>query len=388
MGTGLAIKDIEFNGAVLKAAQDIHNKIWVGVSYICNGLGLSKSQKDTQIQKIQSDELLSEGCLKFQAGVFDANNETLSLELDYLPAWLFKINITPKMRQENPELAERLKTYQLKAKDVLAEAFLRKEKQVPAAGRQSIQLELPEYPNYETDFQSLNQKIDKLYSDMGVFVNVMLEWKKTFDNAPKAIDSVIQEASEVMMGLSAGELINDCRNWKARMYRMMDQLIKLDPQFRSRESVLYYMYDFINRKYGIVWDQERRDYKEKYACERLPSKIDVVYDNEMYKSMFETILFDLVENTKLAKTVDLSDRDIDQIIAPLVAKRGDKSKYGCATYRIVYAHMQKEYKVGWKHYRSRYIREHGVEPSKKDMIANKERLVKLFRSSVSDLLSE
>nr|DAZ81367.1 MAG TPA: hypothetical protein [Caudoviricetes sp.] len=35
MGTNLVIKDIEFNGAMLKAAQDIEGKIGVGVSYIC-----------------------------------------------------------------------------------------------------------------------------------------------------------------------------------------------------------------------------------------------------------------------------------------------------------------------------------------------------------------
>ena len=35
MGTNLVIKDIEFNGAMLNAAQDIEGKIGVGVSYIC-----------------------------------------------------------------------------------------------------------------------------------------------------------------------------------------------------------------------------------------------------------------------------------------------------------------------------------------------------------------
>ena len=52
------------------------------------------------------------------------NQETLCLKLDFVPLWLAKISITPTMEQETPDLAETLMEYQLKAKDVLAAAFL------------------------------------------------------------------------------------------------------------------------------------------------------------------------------------------------------------------------------------------------------------------------
>ena len=52
--------------------------------------------------------------------------------LDYVPLWLAKIAITPRMERETPELAARLEQYQLKAKDVLAAAFLPQSKQQPA----------------------------------------------------------------------------------------------------------------------------------------------------------------------------------------------------------------------------------------------------------------
>ena len=114
------IKTVPFMGQNLMAAKAEDGTIFAGVSYICNGMGLSKSQKDAQIQNIQKDDVLSRGCLKFQAGVFDPNNTTLALKLDYLPLWLAKISITPTMKAENPKLAERLVQYQLKAKDALA----------------------------------------------------------------------------------------------------------------------------------------------------------------------------------------------------------------------------------------------------------------------------
>ena len=122
----LEVKRVPFMGTDLMAARDDEGTIWAGVSYICNGLGLSKAQKDNQIEKIRKDSVLLKGCRKIPAGFFDPNNITYGLKLDFVPLWLAKINITPAMQAETPELAERLEAYQLKAKDVLAAAFLPK----------------------------------------------------------------------------------------------------------------------------------------------------------------------------------------------------------------------------------------------------------------------
>lgn len=126
MKNELVTKEVDFCGDTIMCAQDNSNgKIYVGVSWICNGIGFTKSQKDTQVQKIQTDFVLKMGCLKFQAGVFDDNNETFALELECLPLWLAKVAITPKMIDENIEFAKKLANYQLRAKDVLAKAFIK-----------------------------------------------------------------------------------------------------------------------------------------------------------------------------------------------------------------------------------------------------------------------
>lgn len=125
----LEVKRVPFMGTDLMAAKDESGTIWAGVSYICNGLGLNKNEKDRQIKNVQSDEVLKEGCVKFDAGVFDPNNPTIAVKLDFVPLWLAKISITPNMKAERPELVKALKTYQLKAKDVLAAAFLPKKVQ-------------------------------------------------------------------------------------------------------------------------------------------------------------------------------------------------------------------------------------------------------------------
>ena len=124
----LAVKQVDLFGDTIVAAQDKDGNIWAGISGFCKGIGLSKSQKDTQVEKIQADRTLRMGCRKFPAGVFDANNEVLALKLDYVPIWLAKINITQSMVESTPDVADKLLKYQLKAKDVLAEAFIKKPK--------------------------------------------------------------------------------------------------------------------------------------------------------------------------------------------------------------------------------------------------------------------
>lgn len=50
--------------------------------------------------------------------------EVFCIRHDFIPLWLAKISITEKTREERPEFARKLMQYQLKAKDILADAFL------------------------------------------------------------------------------------------------------------------------------------------------------------------------------------------------------------------------------------------------------------------------
>lgn len=154
------IKTVPFLGTDLMAARDNDGQIWAGVSYICNGIGLSKSQKDTQIQNIQKDRVLSRGCLKFQAGVFDPNNGTVAIKLDFVPLWLAKINITPTMEQETPDLADKLEQYQLHAKDVLAAAFLPKEAREPKSAMDMLRLQSAAVLELDDRVTSLEDTVD------------------------------------------------------------------------------------------------------------------------------------------------------------------------------------------------------------------------------------
>lgn len=92
---------------------------------------MSNKQRDTQVEKVQTDRTLRRGTRKFPGGVFDPNNEVVSIKIDFIPLWLAKISITDKMEKDHPELADKLLQYQLKAKDILAAAFLPQYAQQP-----------------------------------------------------------------------------------------------------------------------------------------------------------------------------------------------------------------------------------------------------------------
>ena len=122
----LEVKRVPFMGTDLMAAKDESGTIWAGVRWMCDGMGLSKGQRDRQITNINADSVISKGAANLQLPTAGGKQSVLCLKLDFVPLWLAKINITPAMQTETPELAERLEAYQLKAKDVLAAAFLPK----------------------------------------------------------------------------------------------------------------------------------------------------------------------------------------------------------------------------------------------------------------------
>ena len=122
----LEVKRVPFMGADLMAAKDESGTIWAGVRWMCDGMGMSEGQRKRQIASIQTDHLLSKGGSNLILPTAGGKQSVLCLKLDFVPLWLAKINITPAMQAETPELAERLEAYQLKAKDVLAAAFLPK----------------------------------------------------------------------------------------------------------------------------------------------------------------------------------------------------------------------------------------------------------------------
>ncbi|MFH1740979.1 MAG: phage antirepressor KilAC domain-containing protein [bacterium] len=121
-------KTVTFNDAELMAVKANDGKVYAGVKWICGGLGMDKSKCDVHIQKIQADVVLSRGACKINLPTSSGFQDVLCIELNFLPLWLAKINANII---DDPALQANLISYQLKAKDVLAEAFLPKTPALP-----------------------------------------------------------------------------------------------------------------------------------------------------------------------------------------------------------------------------------------------------------------
>ncbi|AOK91972.1 ORF6C domain-containing protein [Paenibacillus polymyxa] len=115
-------KMVPFNGAELLGVKASDGNIYVGVRWVCEGLGLREGQRNNQLTKVQTDLVLKQGVRKFILPTRSGEQEVLTIQLNFFLLWVARIspNILEGDAQEN------LIEYQLKAKDVLADAFLPK----------------------------------------------------------------------------------------------------------------------------------------------------------------------------------------------------------------------------------------------------------------------
>ena len=121
----LTVKAVSFMGDELMAARDEDTgKIYAGVRWVCDGIGLSEGQAKAERLRIQNDVVLKQGGRNLVLPTKGGKQEVQCLDNEFVPLWLAKISITPAMQRERPEAADKLVQYQLKAQKVLAAAFL------------------------------------------------------------------------------------------------------------------------------------------------------------------------------------------------------------------------------------------------------------------------
>lgn len=391
----LRVRDVDFNGAELRAAQEIETgKVYVGVRWVCQGMGFNNGKVKTERKKIQEDLVLNQGKKFLPLGSGNSDTEVLCLDLDFIPLWLAKIAITPTMQRENPNLVNKLIDYQLHAKDVLAAAFLNKEPETqlgPKAKGNILQVQLPEInvPDYSDEIKImtdkmqrliddnilLNNKIDQLYTNMGKFSQLMLQ-----DKINNSVSTAI-ETKEKAVAKSRRSQKDECKEWKNAQYTIAEELVKAG-KFKDRTAVLVHIYKKMNAVYGVVWEQESKDYRKKYNLTGKVPLIDIVYDSSTYRSIFEMTLLDLYDKYK-----DLCIDRTTAIIQPLIEKYNDRSRAGMKTYRAVYKRMSEMYPViNWETIKSRYVSKHGTPSTKRELIENNGELLKKFQNAVEYLL--
>lgn len=259
-------------GTDLMAAQDAEGNIWAGVRWICTGIGLSRGQINNELSKVQNDETLKEGCMKFQAGVFDPNNATMALRLDFIPLWLAKISITPAMKADKPELVETLKQYQLKAKDVLAAAFL-PSYAMPDYGNLSPQLQLlinmeVEQKRQAAALAEVNGRLDNICEIVSLDANA---WR---DRSKKIIVQIAEK-------WGGAAYIQDVHN---ELYRLLEQTAHVDLKRRVE-----------NRRRRMAEEGVCRSRRDKL------NRLDIIADDPKLTPIY----LDLVKRMAIKNNVEI-----------------------------------------------------------------------------------
>lgn len=177
----------------------------------------------------------------------------------------------------------------------------------------------------------------------GQFVSLEATLIAYFDKQFSAIRKCVENNRTVEMAGPSVEF-----EWKLRMRREVDRVVKAYPnRFADFNILLRRIYTKMRNAYGIVLEQDVKEYKDLYKPDKEPSKLEVISCNEQYRSLFESILGNIEEEEKMAKekkaTIDesLMSKSRAEIIQPLIVARGDKSNYGCATYTAVKSRMKK-----------------------------------------------
>ena len=134
--TALQTSIFDFYGDELIVLKDnATGEIYTSINSVLKGIGFTnKNQIRKRRDKWINDIVISKGIMKFNVPtqevvskngttLFD-EKETFCISQRKLPLALAKINITPTMKKNQPELVSKLELYQDKCADVLASVFI------------------------------------------------------------------------------------------------------------------------------------------------------------------------------------------------------------------------------------------------------------------------
>jgi hypothetical protein len=245
----------------------------------------------------------------------------------------------------------------------------------------------------ETQLNDITQidysdKISKVENQMNLLLANDLDFATNIKEIKKAL-SIIYRMVSSNVKLSSDEykpvkdVTNEIKLWKNKMYTLADELVTPKGNFESSQQVLNHIYNIMRSKYGVVWEQEIKDYMNKYNCSK-PSTITLVTENLSYKSILETILNDMVsENNKCNDFNCLAINDwnsAQEYVLELSKKINDNTPYSAHTYRVIYKLMDENNQINWDRYTKKYKKDHRIKtnPSKKQIISDKSRLQKMF----------
>ncbi len=273
--TALQVTDFNFYGDELIALKDnATGEIYTAITHILRGIGFNSKQVEHQQNKILKDELLKSHTLKF-SGV-DLNmpsvNEIWCISQRKLPIALAKINITPKMKKDQPELSKRLLTYQDKCADVLASVFI---------DHKTVS---------DMNMQPITETLNTITNTLTTLIQTMTSMQQEINFLKKP-----QQLPK--------------KKWSYWSTKMFPKYQLLTDYFQISYKELYKnLYNEMKNTYpDIDLNQEIDDYCYENHLESCYT-LDVIEHNKTLRKLFESIVDNLLEQNNLTDTNNINTK--------------------------------------------------------------------------------
>ena len=277
--TALQITDFNFYGDELIALKDnATGEIYTAINSVLKGIGfIDKDQIRKRRDKWINDPVVSKGISTFNIPTSEGvtkkdtpmNNQIVyCISQHKLPIALAKINITPKMKQTQPELASKLELYQDKCADVLASVFI-DNKTVSDMNMQPIT-------------ETLN-----------TITNTLTTLTQTMASMQQEINTIKETQSAQPQQLSK-------KKWSYWSTKMFPKYQLLTDYFQISYKELYKnLYNEMKNTYpDIDLNQEIDDYCYENHLESCYT-LDVIEHNKTLRKLFESIVDNLLEQNNL-----------------------------------------------------------------------------------------
>lgn len=168
---------------------------------------------------------------------------------------------------------------------------------------------------------------------------------------PVAVQPVIPEKK---VATKKSEPVNEYKVWKDKIYGLISGY--------DKSKVLSETYKYMQRKYGVCWEQEEKDYIAKY--EKKPSNtLSLIYWMERekpsaYRNLFQSCLMTVLaytpkEEVKVVYPVK-NGREIKAMVDYIAEKTGNNSPYGTSIYRNFFIFFPELNEVDWGKLEEKY----------------------------------
>ena len=281
--TALQVTDFNFYGDNLIALKDnATGEIYTAINSILKGIGfIDRDQIRKRRDKWINDPVISKGVVKFNIPMQEVvtkndttllDKETYCISQHKLPIALAKINITPKMKQIQPELASKLELYQDKCADVLASVFI---------DRKTIS---------DMNMQPITETLNAITNTLTTLTQTMILMQQEINSLKKPQQLPKKKWSY----------------WSTKMYQKYQLLTDY---FHITHKELYKnLYSELQNTYpDIDLNQEIDDFCYENKLESAYT-LDVIEHNLTLRKLFESVVDNLLNKYNLVDTYNINTR--------------------------------------------------------------------------------